>query len=356
MKNIVFFPALILLLFFVVPACGQGDSVVEVTGSGNTYAAGGNVFLSDDVVGDLVMAGGQLTVNGDVRDDLTAAGGSIIVNGDVGGDVRVFGGQLTVNGVVGGELLALGGEITLTQESSVAGDAIIRGGSVNLGGKIDGNAKVSAETVNTGENAEILGNLELEAQQAGQIGSKVRGKLTEVKQRTSERPQKGSSWSGFSWILGLIRKILAPLLVGGIIIYMFPGFVSGAAKIVGTSYVKSFITGLVMIILVPFIGLIFAITIVGFRLTALLYLTAVIKILVATLPVKLVVGEWAYIKLAKKKSKTIVYYATGVLVFTILYAIPVFGFLVKLAAGFVGFGAIWILAIRASGLKKTIKI
>ncbi|MFH1789153.1 MAG: hypothetical protein ABH834_07215, partial [Candidatus Altiarchaeota archaeon] len=98
------------------------------------------------------------------------------------------------------------------------------------------------------------------------------------------------------------------------------------------------------------------ITLVGFRVAAILGLLTFTGVLIATFPVKLVVGEAIYKRLTGKKSSLIMYYCTGVLAFALFYSIPVIGWLVKITAGLAGFGALWIQALHASTLKKRISL
>ena len=173
-----------------------------------------------------LVRGGELIVNGNVSGNVIAAGGSIKVNGNVGGDVAVFGGQ-----------------IFLSRDSVVNGDVLLGGGEVTLDGVVNGNGRVSAGTLQTGDNFKLKGNLKLESQNyPSNLKDNVGGNLNitqEMKRKTSMRTLlKGLVFSR------LFSGLLASLALGFILIYLFPGFVSRLAELVRDSAVESWTSGL----------------------------------------------------------------------------------------------------------------
>ncbi|AKB75122.1 hypothetical protein MSLAZ_1861 [Methanosarcina lacustris Z-7289] len=336
---------LFMILFAVLPfSAGAADeeNLFKYTSSGNVFGGGNQLQINQDIPGDLVLAGSRLEINGNVIDDFIGAGGEIIVNGNVSGNIIAAGGSIQVNGNVGGDLVAAGSKIYLSKDSAVEGDILLAGREVTLNGIINGNGSVSARTFQTGEDFELKGNLELEAENPpSDLKDKVGGSLSIIPvTRQNQYAGGAEGFSIFSFILGL----LATLALGFILIYSFPGFVTGLAEIVRGSALKAGLLGLVLLIFVPVLSVILLITMFGWSLSILLMLMLALAALIATVPVKLLAGEMIYSKVFKKEAGKMIYYLTGAVVFAIVYEIPFLGGLIKFIALLAGLGAlgIWI--------------
>jgi len=337
---------LFMILFAVLPfSAGAVDekSLLKYTSSGNAFGGGDQLQIDQDIQGDLVLGGSRLEINGNVIDDFIGAGGELVVNGDVSGNIIAAGGSIRVNGDVGGDLVAAGGQIHLSKDSTVEGDILLAGGEVTLNGIVNGNGSVSAGTLRTGEDFELKGNLELEAENyPSDLEDKVWGNLS-ITTGAREQDQYAGQSEGFG-IFSFILGLLAALALGFILIYTFPGFVTGLAEIVRGSALRAGLLGFMLLIFVPVLSLILLITMFGWSLSILLMLLLALAALIATVPVKLLAGEMIYSKVFKKEAGKMIYYLTGAVVFAIVYEIPFLGWLIQFVALLIGLGAlgIWI--------------
>lgn len=339
----VLFTILFSLLPFSAGAADEED-YLEYTSSGNAFGAGDNLKIDQDIQGDLVLAGSIIEINGNVLDDFTGAGGELIVNGDVSGNILVFGGTVRVNGDVGGDLVVAGGQIFLSKDSTVEGDILLAGGEVTLNGIVDGDGSVSAGTLRTGESFELRGDLELEAENyPSDLEEDVGGNLNVTTVATKQEPYAGVP-AGFAILLSFILELLAALILGFILIYTFPAFVTELAEIVRFSTLKAGVVGLLLLILVPIISVILLLTAFGWSLSFLLILLFSLALLIATVPVKLLAGAVVYNKAFKKESSKLMYYLAGTIILTVVYQIPLLGWLVRFIALLIGLGAagIWL--------------
>lgn len=337
---------LLIILFAALPySAGAADegNVLEYTSSGNVFDAGDNFQINQDIPGDLALFGSTLEVNGNVVHDFMGAGGELIVNGNVSGNVYAVGGSIKINGNVGGDVVAAGGEISLSRDSVVNGDIMLAGGEVTLDGIVNGNGDISTGTLTTGDGLELKGNLVLQADNyPSNLGGKVGGNLNITQINATEAQSKSAS-EGFG-VFSFILRLLASLALGLILIYLFPGFVTGPVEIVRGSALKAGVLGFLFLIVIPILSLIMLITMFGWSLSVLLILLLALAVLIATVPVKLLAGEMIYAKIFKKEAGKIVYYLTGAVVFAIVYEIPFLGGLIQFIALLVGLGAlgIWI--------------
>jgi hypothetical protein len=341
---------LLVLLFAALPfsvgAAGE-EAYVKTTSSGNAFGGGDTLEINQDIQGNLVLAGSLLEINGNTGDDFIGAGGEIIVNGNVTGSVIAAGGSIKVNGNVGGDVAALGGHIFLSRDSIVEGDILLGGGEVTLNGVVNGDGEISASTLRTGNNFEIKGDLQLEAENyPSNLGDNVGGNLN-----ITTRPEMEEQYENTSERFGVpsfFIGLLAALALGFVLIYIFPDFVSETAKIVRYSGLKAGLIGFLILVCIPILSIILLITILGWSLSVILILSLIVTIRLAPTPVKMLVGKIIYSRVFKKEAGKMAYYALGAFAFALAYEIPLVGGLIRFAALIVGLGGIVIwLAERA---------
>lgn len=340
---------LLIMLFAVLPySAGAADeNLLKYTSSGNAFGGGENLQIDRDIQGDLVLAGSRLEINGNIGDDFIGAGGELIVNGNVSGNIIAAGGLVRVNGDVGGDVVVFGGQIILPKDSVVEGDILLAGGEVTLDGTVNGNGEISTGTLQTGDDFKLNGNLSLQADNyPSDLDNKVGGKvnITQVNATEDQYESVSEGFSIFSFILGL----LASLALGLILIYLFPGFVTGLEELVKDSPLKTGLLGFLALIVLPVLSIILLFTFFGWSLSVLIILLLTLALLIATVPVKLLAGEIIYNKILKKKAGEMAYYLVGAFIFAVVYEIPFVGELIRFIALLIGLGAIVVwLAIRA---------
>lgn len=148
---------------------GGGEDVYRLAAGevvkDDLYVAGGEIYIDGVVQGDLYAFGGYIEINGTVEGDLVAAGGSIVINGQVLDDVRVAGAGIELTGAVGDDLFAAGGGgqgmdfpmsfgvrsipqgIRSGDGATVGGDGVITGGGGRIGGSIAGDLLAAVGTL-----------------------------------------------------------------------------------------------------------------------------------------------------------------------------------------------------------------
>ncbi len=127
----------VLALFIFVPAASAYDG----REGGNVVI--GKAEVIDD---DLFVGGDTVTVDGTVNGDLIAVGQTVIINGKVTGNVVAAGSGVTVNGEVGHDVFAAGAAVTIGSDARIGHNAYTAGGSVESrgGSLIDGSLIMGA--------------------------------------------------------------------------------------------------------------------------------------------------------------------------------------------------------------------
>ena len=235
---------------------------------------GGTVVVEDDeVVDDVSAIGGNVIVNGTVTGDVSAVGGNVIVNGEVEGDVSSFGGNLEITGTVVGDVSGAAGNVHVAEGASIGGELSAGAGVVEIDGTIDGDVSIGADTIVLSETAEIGGDLTYGGDLEGDTDV-VAGSVTEDDSIGPTAFGIGgpgmevvppldplTTWVSTLYVFGL------NLILGAILLAVFPRFSDGVADRVATDPVRSGLTGLLALVGIPIVLFAIAITIVGIPIT-----------------------------------------------------------------------------------------
>jgi len=273
------------------------------------------VIGKDEVINDDLFAGGNsVVVDGTINGDLIAAGQTVIVNGKVTGNVLVAGSSVTVNGEVGYDVIALGAAVTIGPDARIkhnaytagasvesqadsqiggslyigAGQGLVSGqitndllagaGRLRLEGTVGRNAKIAVDASDNslspsyvygpnmppmpsvrpgltfGKEARVAGSLEYTSSQiaegAASVSSRVTHNLPSQDQELSRELAQRQSAS--SYVFGALRRLIALLLIGLLIAWLAPRWVTAPAEKLLSRPLPSLGIGLAGLIATPF--------------------------------------------------------------------------------------------------------
>ncbi len=294
-----------------------GDKVIIQTGqviNDDLYASANEFVLDGTVNGDTVAFGQIVTINGTVNGDLITAAQTVVVNGTVTGNIRMAGSVLFVGekAKIGGDMVGAGYSLEMRKGSSVGRDAVFATGqtllaadvtrnviaytgALEIDGKVGGNAAVHVGEANSGQAgppsamfaqqstvripivrqgltidpaAEIDGNLDYTQNSDLAIpAGVVLGKITRTEQPVEENrpaPEKTASAKVAEWALRSGRSLVTLLLIGLLLLWLFPVFTAAASSKLETKPWPSLWWGLVSYPAVVFLGLlVLFLTVVG---------------------------------------------------------------------------------------------
>ena len=250
----------------VIPA----DEVVD----DDLYVSAAEFVLDGTVNGDVFVVGRSITINGTVDGDLVAAGQTVVVNGEVTGASRIAGAVLLAaeGASIGGDVLGTGYSLEVQPESTIGQDVLFAGGQILLAGEVARNVQVAtaafelsgtvggdvkAEVSEAQRNgpppglfmprsdvpvpsvppgltidpsASIAGDLEYTQSQemgipAGVVGGEVERR--DPPPTTATAPQETAGQKVVKWGLDVVGTSIALILVGLLLLWLFPGFVRG---------------------------------------------------------------------------------------------------------------------------------
>jgi hypothetical protein len=289
----------------------------------NFVAVAGTIDFQGEAQKDIIVAGGDVSISGPVHGDVIVGGGNVRIAGNVDGNVRAIGGTVEINGKVGKNVTIAGGNITLGPASEVGWDVMIGGGNVISKGKIAGNINAGAGSLTLG--GEVGGDIEAYIGQEGYLNilpnAKVDGKLVywsvseatvpegavingEVKHNSTLEQFMKERQERFVniYIFGIIVSILATIIIGLVIVKLFP---DKTLSIINKMTKHPFLSlgwGIVYLVIVPIISFLFLIFVVTIPLAIIIMLFYGLAIYLAKLFVAVLIGQQIY-KYYKKTSQ-----------------------------------------------------
>ena len=375
------------------------DEVVD----DDLYVTANNVVIDGTIRGDLVAFGQNITVDGTVEGDLIAAGRSVEIRGTVEDDARIAGLTLLLGegAEVEDDLIAAGFSLQNMPDSAVGGTLLYAGYQALLQGTVDEDVSVAANGLELG--GEVGGNVDAEvdgedggpppflfAQQAAApaVGSGltltdsavVGGDLTyesstearidpqaqiEGEVIGEERPaEEEDTYTFADAVFDHLRSFVALLLVGLILIWIAPNWVRRRAGTVldrpvaslgwGVLGLVAFLTLGVAILLATLVlavilglltlgGLVALIVVLGLLAEVVLVLAFWISTnYLAQIVVSFLVGLLLVEAVRPGRGRgRVLPLVVGLILYVILRAIPVLGFIVSLAVVLLGLGALF---------------
>ncbi len=285
--------ATLLAFTFVTPARAfdgrGGDRVVIASGEvidDDLYVGAQEFILEGRVNGDLVAFAQTVTINGTVNGDLIAAGQTVIVNGTVTGAIRMAGSVLFVGEAanIGEDIVSAGYSLEVRQGSVIDRDLVFAGAQLMMAGDVTRNVQVA------GSAFKLLGKVggdvkaELGSTNQAQAGfpptmfmpqsaipvpyvplgltvdpaARIKGDLTYTQDKEVNLPKAiiggkvnftvftpsvttGPKEPTFgervsAWALNFLRSSIAHILVGLLLLWLFPAFIKGLSETLKTRF------------------------------------------------------------------------------------------------------------------------
>jgi cytoskeletal protein CcmA (bactofilin family) len=272
----------------------------------------------------------------------------VFADGD-GGRV-IFGGSFTLESGerLDGDLVIFGGSAVLEEDSRVDGDVVVMGGNASVAGEVDGdvvtfggNVEVRSTAVVEGNLATIGGNVEREA------GAVVRGKEVEgfefegLPRFTRVYTYRWPDW--FSFIFGVFKAIfvaLALAALGLLIVLFWPKQTEVVGQAVLDAPLPSGGVGLLTAVVAVALMVLLAITICLSPVAFLLGVAMLVAGIFGWAAVGLLVGQRLLEAFKVKVITPLIAVAVGILLLSLLGAIPCLGTIFGFVVGCLGLGAV----------------
>jgi hypothetical protein len=339
---------------------------------GNYFAMGKSVEISGTVNGDVYALAGEVVIDGVVNGDVLVCGGSVDIGGKVAQNCRLLGGQVLISGTVGNNVTAISGNLQLLPSATIGGSLVATAANVDLAAHVGSEASIVASNLRL--SAHLDKGLDAYVGQIRITSKAVIKEGVEYKSGSTAWIEPGASIGGAvvrnpsfvhelvegTWVHSLLlgSKVLAILMnfiytfvVGVLLVKLFPKNLEAALDALHKTPGKSLLFGLMLLVLLPLASLILLMTILGVPFA----LTLIAANIIGFYTAKIYSIFWVSNALFKKigvKTNPFLRLFCGLVIYFILTAIPILGFLVAFAAMLFGLGS-GILAQGKRGILST---
>ena len=276
------------------------------------FASAAPAFADGTQGGGRFCTGDNFTLaSGQSIDSLLAFGCNVTIEQDatVRGDLADFGGNVTISGTVGGNIVTFGGNILLTSTAVVNGDIASMGGNVR---------NDPGATINGGVNTN-----------GGNIPP-----VTPITPRFSRN-------FGFGFdLLGGIVTALAFAALGALVVIFAPNATKRVSDAAQAKPLNTAGVGCLTMILLPILGLLLVITIIGIPVALVLGLLSAVAWIFGSIGIGLLAGEKILQALKARDILPVVAVMLGVVLLMLIGQVPILGWLISFLVGLIGLGAV----------------
>ena len=326
---------------------------------GDYFAFGDSVEISGEVNGDVYILANQIVIDGKVNGDVIAAGGSLDISGIVAHNVRSLAGQVLISGNIGNNVTAVAGNVQLLGSATIGNNVVITAGNVDLSSKIGSDATIVASNLRISSyvnhniqayvgqlritsKAHVTGSIDYRSSSLAWIdqGAVIQGQVTHHPSLVHQLV-KGTWIQGLlvgGKIVALLMNFIYSLVIGIILIKMFPKNLENTLHVLKAHPWKAFSWGVMLLILLPLTSLVLLMTILGVPFALTLIAANIIGFYTAKIYSVFWISNWIFGKFKFRVNRVPVL-TLGLVLYFFLTAIPFVGIIISFAAMLFGFGA-----------------
>jgi len=353
--------ALTLFILLVCPTPASAKVILQEKGTVNISASetidddlfigAENVSIDGNVKGSVFVGAGSVTIAGDVVGDVIAGTGNLtITDSKIGGNVIVGAGQVSLDSktIIGGSLIT--GTGMLKNEASIARNAMVGAGTASIDSPVGKELRFGGRDLTLGPRTKIGGDVvyalgEKEGVYSQDPKATIAGEVRHITPPAQPDMNKArDDMRAFGRVAGrgfLVIGFLGSLLIGAILLKLFPKTVFAQANFLKNNFWGNFGTGLVMVLVLIPLLILLAITIVGLPLAGLILPLFCIGTHVAKLLSAYALGRFVATQFSWNKMGVYAVYAIGLAIFYLLRSLPVVGWFTSVFFTWVGLGTMW---------------
>lgn len=326
------------------------------TVTGSVFAGSGMADIKGNIKGDLVLGAGKANLGGTIGGDLYLGAGDVVLTKTiVGGNIIVGAGNVLIDkdSKIGGSLIAGAGSVR--NSAPVGRSAMIGAGSLYLDSKVGKEARLGGGSLELGPHSVIIGDLTYALGEENSAlkqdpASTVGGTLTrytppiDAKRDMAKAKDDFGKFGTFAHRGWLIISFLGSLLVGFLLLRLFPKTSLGLSSELSSRLMPSLGTGFLIVIFSAPLLLVLALSVIGLPLAGLLLLLFCIALHLAKLVTSYALGRFIARQFSWNKMGSYAVAFVGLSVFYLLRAVPGIGWVATILFTWVGLGAMWLFA------------
>jgi hypothetical protein len=272
---------------------------------------------------------------------------------------RLCGGQILLSGQIGGSVSVVAGNLQLLSSSNIGGNLVAIAGNIDTGAEIDQSATFVASNVRVSSHihqnlqgyvgkmrltskAIIDGDVDYRSNTVAWIdkGAVIRGTLLyhpSIVHQMMEGTWLYKILFG-SQVLALLMNLIYTFVVGVLLMKLFPGNLQTTLHYLKNHTWKSFLYGILLIVILPLVFLLLLVTILGVPFALTLLAANVVGFYTAKVYVIFWSSNWLFGKMGLQRSHLLSFFL-GVILYFMITSIPVVGPAIAIAALLLGLGA-----------------
>ncbi|AFZ74176.1 bactofilin family protein [Natronobacterium gregoryi] len=319
-------------------ALSAGTGIVAAQSADGIF--GSVVVEADETYDSVDGVAGSIVVHGTVTGDIAGVAGSVHVTegATVDGSLEGAAGTVRIDGAVDGDVAVGAGHVEVSESAQIGGGLDAGAGALTIDGAVGGDVRAGAETIALGPNADVDGEFRYDAESFEEDPNAT------VTDGVVHDPSVGSTVDDLvdaftvpTW-LSVMYGVLANLLLGIVLLAVFPSFSRGVASRVAVDPLVSGGVGFLTLIAVPIAVALVAVTIVGIPLAIALALAFALVIWIGIVYGQYAVGAWV-LGLVGVENRWLAL-VVGLAGFALLGLLPFVGSLLELIAFLLGIGAL----------------
>lgn len=329
---------IVVLALVAILALSLGTGIVAAQSAQGVF---GSVVVEEDETYESVEGvAGSVVVYGTVTGDVAGVAGNVHVaeGGAVEGSLEGAAGSVRIDGDVGGDVAVGAGQVEVSETGQIGGGLDAGAGALVVDGAVDGDVRAGAETIALGPNADVGGEFRYDAESFEEDpDATVAGSVVQDPEIGSTVDDVVDALTVPTW-LSVTYGLLANLLLGVVLLAVFPSFSRGVASRVADDPLVSGGVGFLTLFAVPIAIALVAVTIVGIPLAIALAFVFALAIWIGVVYGQYAVGSWV-LGLADVQNRWLAL-VVGLVGFALLGLIPFLGGLLELIAFLLGIGAL----------------
>lgn len=312
--------------------------------SDSLFATGQTIIIEGVVEGDLYCGAQTLMVRGQVAGDVICGVQSVEVTGTVSGNLRVVAQTVDIGGTIVRNASVMAQTVQIKPSGVVTGELLVAAQRLDQAGKVDGNVQagvqearlagqigknveLTVERLELTETASIAGNLTYTSARSASVlhESAVAGRIT--RRDHPEKPDT-SHWQAMQERWQPVRLTLSVLMYGFAALALmrwFPTYTHTTVTIMEKQPVLSLMWGILIVFIVPVIGILLFLTLVGIPLALLLGLVVALVIFLGRVVTVLFLGKKLVELLQVKTDNLLIIVLLGTVGLWLLFSLPAIG-------------------------------
>ncbi|MCP4703264.1 MAG: polymer-forming cytoskeletal protein [candidate division Zixibacteria bacterium] len=362
----------ILLSCFLIAVCWYSPETIWATEILN----GDDISISRDEVidDDLYMFGNYSEVRGTITGDLTAFCYDLSANGNIEGNAnifaynidfigkidrtaRLFAYKIRLNGPVKGNLMAFANDMKLGSKTYISKDFTYFGENIKIDGTILGN--VNGESEKTVISGRIDGDISIETDQLIIISpATITGELSYTSaneaiieegviiedeiiwNKAGTETDDDIKLTDESSFLGNFILFLAALLTGFVLILLFKNHINRSVEQLETNFWHTFAIGCLSFLGLTLGWIIPAVLIIGIPVSIMMLTLGLILFYIGKIYVSITLARYLFGLMNKGTKLPIgIELIVGLIILTVLFELPVIGWVIYIATFLLGSGA-----------------